>query len=85
MIIHPLNEMQGTFIFSQVLVSMPVYDIADGIHSQTIHMILINPEGSRRHQEAAHLFSPEIEVRRSPLRIRIACLLIFIQRCPVKI
>ena len=72
-------------VHATVFIALPVNQIADGIHTQSVHMILLQPVIRTGLKETSHLASGMIKVTASPFTLSYILMRIFIQRCAIVI
>ena len=77
-IVQTFHKVNSTIIGSSITITSPINKIRNRIDTNTIHMIHIYPERCRGHQERTYFFIPQIKVHRTPFRIRIVFIWIFI-------
>ena len=77
-LIHQFDELHSVSIDTALFISLPVNDPADGIHTQTIKMVFLQPVICRRLQKASHLSAGMHKVAAAPFTDPHICMRIFI-------
>ena len=68
-VVQAAQKVHGTLVHAAVRVALPVQRAGDGIHTDTVAVVYVHPQGGSAVQKAAHLAAVVVEVAGAPLAV----------------
>ena len=68
-VVQAAQKVHGPLVHAAVRVALPVQRAGDGIHTDTVAVVYVHPQGSGTVQKAAHLPAVVVEVAGAPLAV----------------